>query len=236
MGFTETVDAAELTEFAHKKNIPVIEDLGSGILFDLQEYGLDYEPTVKECVDAGIDIVTFSGDKLLGGPQAGIIVGKKKYIDKIEYHPLMRALRVDKFTMAALEATLKQYRDFEKAIKEIPTLRMLTEAESEVKDRADRLLDLLQIKNSYKLEIVKDKAKVGGGAFPLIDINTYALKIAPNTISAESFAYNLRQYETPVFSRISEGSVLLDMKTIQASEIEKLSEILNDNFWRKENG
>lgn len=235
MGFTEMVDAAELTEFAHKKDIPVIEDLGSGILFDLQEYGLSYEPTVKECIKDDIDIVTFSGDKLLGGPQAGIIVGKKKYIDQIEYHPLMRALRVDKFTIAALEATLKQYRDFEKAIKEIPTLKMLTEDESEVKHRAEKLLNLLKKSKFYKLEITKDTAKVGGGAYPLIDINTFVLKIDPDQISAEEFAYNLRQQDVPVFSRISEGSVILDMKTIQEKEIDQLAEILNDNFWRKEN-
>ncbi|MFW6294170.1 MAG: L-seryl-tRNA(Sec) selenium transferase [Halanaerobium sp.] len=235
MGFTETVNAADLTEFAHQKDIPVIEDLGSGILFDLQEYGLSYEPTVKECIEDGIDIVTFSGDKLLGGPQAGIIVGKKKYIDQIEYHPLMRALRVDKFTIAALEATLKQYKDFEEAITEIPTLRMLTEAENEVKNRAEKLFELLEKNNSYQLEIIKDSAKVGGGAYPLIDINTYVLAIDPQNISAENLAYKLRQAKVPVFSRISEGSVLLDMKTIQESEIEKLAEILNNVFWRKEN-
>jgi L-seryl-tRNA(Ser) seleniumtransferase len=235
MGFTETVNAAELTEFAHQKDIPVIEDLGSGILFDLQEYGLSYEPTVKECIEDGIDIVTFSGDKLLGGPQAGIIVGKKKYIDQIEYHPLMRALRVDKFTIAALEATLKQYKDFEQAINEIPTLRMLTEDENEVKNRAEKLFDLLEINNTSELKIVKDSAKVGGGAYPLIDINTYVLVIDTKNMSAENLAYKLRQAQVPVFSRISEGSVFLDMKTIQESEIEKLAEILNNVFWRKEN-
>ncbi len=235
MGFTEIVDAAELTEFAHNKDIPVIEDLGSGILFDLQEYGLSYEPTVKECIEDNIDIVTFSGDKLLGGPQAGIIVGKKKYIEQIEYHPLMRALRVDKFTIAALEATLKQYRNFEKAIKEIPTLKMLTEDVSEVKHRAEKLLNLLKESKFYKLEIVKDTAKVGGGAYPLIDINTFVLKIDSDQISAEKFAYNLRQQDIPIFTRISEDSVILDMKTIQENEIVQLAEILNDNFWRKEN-
>jgi len=137
-GFTETVDAEELVNDAHQREIPVIEDLGSGIIFDLQSYGLPYEPTVKESIDAGIDLVTFSGDKLLGGPQAGIIVGKKKYIKKLERHPLLRALRVDKFTLAALEATLKLYRNFEEAVDKIPTLKMLTEAESKVKERAEK--------------------------------------------------------------------------------------------------
>jgi len=233
MGFTETVDSAELTDYAHSRDIPVIEDLGSGILFDLQEYGLSYEPTVRECIESGIDVVTFSGDKLLGGPQAGIIVGKKKYIDQIEYHPLMRALRVDKFTIAALEATLNQYRDFEQALKELPTLRMLSEDSSEVKDRAEELYNQLIDTESYDYQIEEDLAKVGGGAYPLIELDTFVLKIDPQIISAESFAYKLRQNSTPVFTRISEGSVLLDLKTVQMSEIDLLADILNEHFRRQ---
>lgn len=233
MGFTESVDSAELSDYAHSRDIPVIEDLGSGILFDLQEYGLSYEPTVRECIESGIDVVTFSGDKLLGGPQAGIIVGKKEYIEKIEYHPLMRALRVDKFTIAALEATLNQYRDFERALKELPTLRMLSEDSSEVRMRAEELYEKLAAADSYDYQIEADLAKVGGGAYPLIELDTFVLKIDPKIISAEDFAYKLRQQSPPVFTRISEDSVILDLKTVQKSEVDLLAEILNEHFRRE---
>ncbi len=145
----------------------------------------------------------------------------------------MRALRVDKFTIAALEATLNQYRNFEGALKELPTLRMLSENNSEVGDRAEALYNKLKDTESYEYQIEKDLAKVGGGAYPLIELDTFVLKIDPQIISAESFAYKLRQHSTPVFTRISEGSVILDLKTVQKSEIDLLAEILNEHFRRK---
>lgn len=227
-GFTAAVDAEELVNDAHKKDIPVIEDLGSGILFDLQAYGLPYEPTVKESIDAGIDLVTFSGDKLLGGPQAGIIVGKKKYIKKLEYHPLLRALRVDKFTLAALEATLKLYRNFDEAVDKIPTLKMLTEADEKVKKRAEKLANNLDENENFSFEIEKDTARIGGGSYPLTEIKTYILTIDSDIISSEKLAYKLRQAEMPIFSRIKNQKLIIDLKTVQVNEIELLAGEINE--------
>ncbi|CCU79729.1 L-seryl-tRNA(Sec) selenium transferase [Halanaerobium saccharolyticum subsp. saccharolyticum DSM 6643] len=226
-GFTATVDAEELVNDAHQRDIPVIEDLGSGIIFDLQSYGLPYEPTVKESIDAGIDLVTFSGDKLLGGPQAGIIVGKKKYIEKLEYHPLLRALRVDKFTLAALEATLKLYRNFDEAVDKIPTLKMLTETDLKVKKRAEKLLSYIDKNDKFILEIEKDTARIGGGSYPLTEIKTYVLTIESKLISSEKMAYKLRQTEMPIFSRIKNQKLIIDLKTVQESEIELLAGEIN---------
>jgi L-seryl-tRNA(Ser) seleniumtransferase len=226
-GFTATVDAEELVNDAHQQDIPVIEDLGSGIIFDLQSYGLPYEPTVKESIDAGIDLVTFSGDKLLGGPQAGIIVGKKRYIEKLEYHPLLRALRVDKFTLAALEATLKLYRNFDEAVDKIPTLKMLTEADLKVKKRAEKLLSYIDKNDNFRLEIEKDTARIGGGSYPLTEIKTYILTIESKLISSEKLAYKLRQTEMPIFSRIKNQKLIIDLKTVQENEIELLAGEIN---------
>ena len=226
-GFTATVDAEELVNDAHQRDIPVIEDLGSGIIFDLQSFGLPYEPTVKESIDAGIDLVTFSGDKLLGGPQAGIIVGKKKYIEKLEYHPLLRALRVDKFTLAALEATLKLYRNFDEAVDKIPTLKMLTETDLKVKKRAEKLLSYIDENDKFILEIEKDTARIGGGSYPLTEIKTYVLTIESKLISSEKMAYKLRQTEMPIFSRIKNQKLIIDLKTVQESEIELLAGEIN---------
>lgn len=226
-GFTAAVEAEELVNDAHQREIPVIEDLGSGIIFDLQSYGLPYEPTVKESIDAGIDLVTFSGDKLLGGPQAGIIVGKKKYIEKLKHHPLLRALRVDKFTLAALEATLKLYRNFEDAAAEIPTLKMLTESDQKVKERAERLFYCLEKNYNFDFEIEKDKAKIGGGSYPLTEIETYVLTIDSSLMSPEELAYKLRQAGVPIFSRIKNQKLIIDLKTVQVAEVELLAAEIN---------
>ena len=146
LGFTSAVDSKELYELKKKYKIPLIEDLGSGVLIDLSKYGLQYEPTVGESLDKGVDVVTFSGDKLLGGPQAGIIIGKKEYIDKMKKHPLTRAFRVDKFTISALEATLKYYLDEKKAIENIPTLKMLTMTPEKLDLKAQDLLEKINNK------------------------------------------------------------------------------------------
>ncbi|TDO94634.1 L-seryl-tRNA(Sec) selenium transferase [Halanaerobium saccharolyticum] len=226
-GFTATVEAEDLVNDAHQRDIPVIEDLGSGIIFDLQSYGLPYEPTVKESIDAGIDLVTFSGDKLLGGPQAGIIVGKKKYIKKLEHHPLLRALRVDKFTLAALEATLKLYRNFDDAVDKIPTLKMLTESAEKVMQRAEKLFSYLDEYDNFTLKIEKDTARIGGGSYPLTEIKTSVLTIDSELISSEELAYKLRQTEMPIFSRIKNQKLIIDLKTVQISEIELLAKEIN---------
>lgn len=178
LGFTQSVEVDELCEIGKKHNIPVIEDLGSGVFIDVSKYGLTYEPTVLDSIRKGADIVTFSGDKMLGGPQAGIIVGKKEYISQMKKNQLTRALRVDKLTICALEATLRMYLDEEKAIKEIPTLRMLTYTMEELEEKANTLYSKLENLNTYaNIRIEDGLSQVGGGSMPLETINSKVIAI-----------------------------------------------------------
>lgn len=227
-GFTHFVEAQEMVEAAHRNNLAVIEDLGSGILFDLSDYGLEYEPTVKEGIKAGIDLLTFSGDKLLGGPQAGIIVGKKNYISKIESHPLMRALRVDKMTLAGLEATLELYYNFEAALDNIPTLKLITEKKELVKKRAKKLITKIKDRKNIDLKLIKSKAKVGGGAYPLSSFASYAVEIDLKEQNIEKFIYKLRQLKIPIIGRIQNDKAIFDLKTVADSEIEELADSINE--------
>ena len=222
VGFTKGVELNDLVNYAHKHNLPVMDDLGSGILLDLREEGFNYEPTVQERVAAGTDVVTFSGDKLLGGPQAGIIVGKEEYINKMKKNPMTRALRVDKFTLASLEATLKEYKDLENAKENIPTLRMLTENIEKIKNRANKLFKLINDNNlnqKFNFSIKKDISKVGGGAFPLEELDTYTLQIVSNEFSASELSYKLRMNYPPIFSRIKDGKLKLDFRTIKEEDL-----------------
>ena len=169
IGFTRETTVSELVEIGREYNLPVMSDLGSGSLLDLSRFGLPREPTVQEVLEAGPDIVTFSGDKLLGGPQAGIILGRRLYIEKMKKNPLTRAVRIDKMTVAALEATLREYQDEEKAIREIPTLQMLTVNQEILEKRAYRLENLLQSvldKTIAEFTVKKGVSAVGGGAMP----------------------------------------------------------------------
>ncbi len=226
LGFTEAVSLEELVSLGQKCSIPVIEDLGSGVLLDLSKYGLQYEPTVQESIRAGVDIVTFSGDKLLGGPQAGIIIGKKKYIDMMKKHPLNRALRVDKFTIAALEATLRLYLSEETAIKKIPTLRMLTMTQEEIKTKAERLMLEIEQKNLDKLKIslADDYSQVGGGSMPLEQIPTKCIMLYSDDISITSLEKNLRAYSTPIIARIFRDRLYIDLRTIEEDEFNEVAE------------
>lgn len=226
-GFTHSVSAEEMVEAAHQHDLPVSEDLGSGILFDLSEYGLPGEPTVQEGIAAGIDILTFSGDKLLGGPQSGIIVGRDKYISQIEHHPLMRALRVDKMTLAALEETLKLYYNLEEALQKIPTLRLLTEKTENVRNRAEKLKSKIEAPAGVNLKIIESEAKVGGGAYPLSGFKSYALAVDTGNLSTDKFVYRLRQLKTPVIARIQAGEAIFDLKTISEKQLDQLAFSIN---------
>lgn len=226
-GFTHSVSSKKMAEAAHNYQLPLIEDLGSGILFDLSDYGLPYEPTVKEEIEAGVDVLTFSGDKLLGGPQAGIIAGKEKYIGQIESHPLMRALRVDKMTLAALEETLKLYYDFEKAVKKIPTLNLITESSEEVKKRAINLKSKILKKEALNIELVKTAAKIGGGAYPLNDFESYGLEFSLKKISTEEFISQLRKLKLPVIARIQADKAIFDLKTVKNEDVDLLANLIN---------
>jgi L-seryl-tRNA(Ser) seleniumtransferase len=216
MGFTSEVSLEELVELGRGQDIPVMNDLGSGCLVDLSRYGLEKEPTVQEAVKTGVDVVTFSGDKLLGGPQAGIIVGKKRFLDPIKSNPLTRALRIDKLTLAALESTLLLYLDEAKAIEEIPTLRMLTVDRGHLKRRGRRLLRRLteEVNKKGFLSLREDISHVGGGALPLQEIPTIVLAIKPLHLSVNDLEKKLRLGEVPVISRISKDELILDMRTI----------------------
>lgn len=221
LGFTEEVSAEELTKLGEKYDVPVVEDIGSGVLINLQSYGLSYEPTVQESVKKGIDVITFSGDKMLGGPQAGIIIGKKKYIDKIKKNQLTRALRVDKMTLAALEATLKCYLDEETAIKEIPTLNMMLTPPEEIKKKAQLLKRKLSTApKHFSFHIEEDYSMVGGGSMPEEKLKTYVVKVKSSKFSAKELEGELRNYETPIISRISNDEIYLDLRTIFKEDFE----------------
>lgn len=229
LGFTDSVSVKDLVDLGKQHNIPVIEDIGSGVLIDLQKYGLMYEPTVQESIAAGADIVTFSGDKLLGGPQAGIIVGKKSYIDKMNKNPLTRAFRIDKLTIAALEATLKLYLDEEKAIKTIPTLKMLTEDANSIYKRAEILYHMIVAKElNTEVSIEEDYSEVGGGSLPLEKLPTYTITIKAKNISSAKLESKLREYRTPIFTRIKDDKVIMDLRTIKEDQYGIIAEALDE--------
>lgn len=224
LGFTQSVEVDELCEIGKKHNIPVIEDLGSGVFIDVSKYGLTYEPTVLDSIRKGADIVTFSGDKMLGGPQAGIIVGKKEYISQMKKNQLTRALRVDKLTICALEATLRMYLDEEKAIKEIPTLRMLTYTMEELEEKANTLYSKLENLNTYSnIRIEDGLSQVGGGSMPLETINSKVIAITPNNMNVSTLEKKLRLSDSHVIARVYEDKYVLDIRTIFEDEFDILA-------------
>lgn len=229
LGFTKEVDVDEMAQLGKQYNIPVIEDIGSGTLLDLSKYGLTYEPTVSESISKGADIVTFSGDKLLGGPQAGIIVGKKKYIELMKKNQLTRALRVDKMTLTALEATFRLYLDENMALKNIPTLKMLTMDIDEIREKADALYKkIVEISDEISVEIVKGYSQVGGGAMPLEDLPTYLISLDSKTLNSKRLEEVLRGNKLPIICRINDDKVLLDVRTIKTEEIDIIAKALSD--------
>lgn len=226
-GFTSDVKIAELVMLGKKHKIPVIYDLGSGCLVDLKPYGIHTEPTVQEIIKAGVDVVCFSGDKLLGGPQGGIIVGKKKYIEKIQKNPLARALRVDKMTIAAFEATLMAYMDIESAKDTIPVLKMLFQSPDEIKQRAGKIAAALRkAVPGADIRVVQDRSKAGGGSLPEAEFQTFAVQIRPEGISVNEIESRLRQGAPPVISRISKDALLFDARTVMEQEIKDLVRVL----------
>ncbi|WP_123052959.1 L-seryl-tRNA(Sec) selenium transferase [Clostridium sp. JN-1] len=215
LGFTEGVDLDSLVKLSLEKSVPIIEDIGSGTLIDFSKYGFTYEPMVQESLKRGVDVVTFSGDKMLGGPQAGIIVGKKKYIDKMKSNQLTRALRIDKMTLAALEGTLKYYLDEKEAVDKIPTLNMILSDKDKQKKRAQRLRR--KLKNStHKFEFIVDYdySMVGGGSMPAERIPTCIIKVKSSEIKPEELETKLRNNKVPIIVRVSNDEVIMDLRTI----------------------
>ena len=227
LGFTESVSNEEISYLARENELVSINDLGSGQFVDFSKFGLPYEPTVKEILDSGIDIVTFSGDKLLGGPQAGIIVGKKKYIEKMKKNQLTRALRVDKMTLASLEATLKLYLDEKEALEHIPTLHMISLSKERLFGKADVLKTKLS-NLDFDIRIEEDKAEVGGGSYPASYLESVAVKLTHRKLHATEIERRLLEVEIPIITRIKDNSIILDMRTLRTREFDIVKAALEE--------
>ena len=213
VGFTESLPLDEIVALGRRTGLPVVEDLGSGSLVELEGYGIHDEPTVQHSIRAGVDVVCFSGDKLLGGPQAGIIVGRRDLIEQMKAHPLARAIRVDKMTLAALEATLGSYTDLRQAEKEIPTLAMLSAKPEQLLAKAVELHDLLQ-QAGVASEIVPQSGPVGGGSVPMQLLPTYAVALPCDKLRPNALEEALRRRAKPIVGRIADGRLLLDVRAL----------------------
>jgi len=221
VGFTAEVSLHELVDLGSAHQLPVMEDLGSGTFIDFSKYGLLKEPTVQESVIAGTDVITFSGDKLLGGPQAGIIVGKRAIIDSIKKNPITRALRIDKLTLAALESTLRLYRDEEKASRVIPTLQMIMLPLEVIQKRAHRLVEGLKKIGSTRMHIrlLERSSKTGGGALPLMELPSLCVAVQIEGISPNTLEKMMRYNDPPIIARIEDDWYVMDPRTIQEDEL-----------------
>lgn len=229
VGFTESVGIDELMPIAKEHGIPVIEDLGSGVLIDLSKYGLTYEPTVQESVAKGADVVCFSGDKLFGGPQAGIIVGKKKYIDMMKKNQLTRALRIDKFTAATLELVLQEYLSEEQAVQHIPVLRMITEPLDEVARRARSLARTIRSTDlPAKVDVVSCESQIGGGSLPMERIPSMAVAIHPKHESVAALEDQMRHLTVPMIPRTVNDTIMLDVRTVETEDFKLIAAELQE--------
>jgi L-seryl-tRNA(Ser) seleniumtransferase len=228
-GFTERPALEELAALARKKRLPLIEDLGSGLLTDLTAQGLD-EPLAASSLRTGVDVVTFSGDKLLGGPQAGILAGKKKYVEACRKNPLFRALRIDKMTYAALEATLRGYA--RGALEEIPALRLIRLSVEEIGRRAEALRARLEgeFSGHAELRVISGESVVGGGSTPGYALPTRLLAVTPKSLSAAELAARLRRHDPPVIVRVEAGRVLLDLRTVFPDQEDTLAPALRSSL------
>jgi L-seryl-tRNA(Ser) seleniumtransferase len=226
-GFTSTVSAAELVPLAREKGLPVIEDLGSGTLVDLETWGLPHEPTAREAIAAGIDVVTFSGDKLLGGPQAGLLVGKKTFIERIAKNPMKRALRLDKVRLAALEATLRLYADPERLVKRLPTIRTLARTPGEIRAQAERLMPAFAqaLGDGWHAGIEPVRGQIGSGALPVDLLPSFALAVTGKGLDRLADAF--RGLPIPVIGRIQDSRLLFDLRTLddEAAFVAQLPEL-----------
>ncbi|MHB8138515.1 MAG: L-seryl-tRNA(Sec) selenium transferase [Smithellaceae bacterium] len=234
VGFTEEAELLPLVALGKHHGIPVFDDLGSGCLIDLAAYGLQHEPTVREVLASGVDVVSFSGDKLLGGPQAGVIVGKKEVLALIKKNPLNRALRIDKFTLAALEATLIRYLVPDATPRTLRSLKALTEPLSDVKKRARKLINKLKKTNIPNLiyEMREDVAAAGGGSLPTQDIPTIVVAVKHAKMTASRMEAKLRQATVPIIVRVNESEILIDLRTVAEEEfgfiVDALRQILDN--------
>ena len=225
-GFTSSPEMTEIVELGHKHGIPTMEDLGSGSLIDLRKYGLPREPVVKERIKAGVDIVTFSGDKLLGGPQAGVIIGKKEFIELIRRNPLMRAMRVGKLTIAALEATLRLYLNESTLTEKLPMLCFYTRPFDEVRQLAEQLA--IQLNRIFgdvvEVSVEESYSQIGSGSLPVETIKSMSVVFTSQTISIEKLAQQFRNHEVPIIGRVSEGKFIMDMRSATEEDIREIKQ------------
>ncbi len=228
VGFTEEVPLDALVRIGASRGIPVMVDLGSGCLLDFSAWGIGREPTVQETLKSGVDLVTFSGDKLLGGPQAGIILGKGELVRRIRGNPLHRALRVDKMTLAALEATLRLYWDPAEAVRRVPTLRMMAMTQRDVRRRAGVLAANLRrlILPGVRVSVRQGQSQVGGGSLPLVELPTWVVGLKVDGVSASRLEQALREGVPPVIARILKEEVILDLRTVQEEELSALAGVV----------
>ena len=232
-GFTHSPPVEEIVALARKHNLPVLYDLGSGSLIPTSNFGSASEPEVNVILNKDVDLISFSGDKLLGGPQSGIIAGKTEYIKKCRKNHLLRALRLDKFIIKLLQQTLIMYLyNTTKSIPELDTIQALTDSSKSMKKRSEYFVNTLPADLNAEIKIIKAKGKVGSGAYPTLDLESYAIQIKPNKIKAELLGKKLRQAATPIVSYIADNSVLLDLRSVSITEekliIQTLKQILHD--------
>jgi len=227
IGFTSEVLLADMVDLGARMGIPVMEDLGSGCLIDLSRYGLHKEPAVSEIMKTGVDVLTFSGDKLLGGPQAGVILGKKEIVDRVKKNPLNRALRIDK-TLAGLESVLRLYFDEKMALQTIPTLTMLTMPLKTIEKRARRLLRKIKLipAETCGISLLKTESRAGGGALPEQGLASSAVALAPGSMTVNDLELKLRSADPPVIGRIEDDRFILDMRTVADNELDRLASLL----------
>ena len=219
VGFTSAPSRNDLAQLAAERDLILMEDLGSGVLIDLAPFGLRDEPVVADILKAGVDLVMFSGDKLLGGPQAGIIAGRADIIAGLRKHPLLRALRIDKLSLAALEATLRLYLPPHDPLARVPVLRALSQPLAEVEARAQRLAGSLVAVKGVDVEVMASAAYVGGGSLPQQDLDSFSVVVACAALSAETLADRLRGGVVPIVGRIHQGKLWLDMRTVTDDEL-----------------
>ncbi len=227
VGFTQEVTLKELVALGAKRHLPVIDDIGSGALVDFSKYGVSGEPVASESIRAGADVVLFSGDKLVGGPQCGIIVGRKSLVDKVAKHPLMRAMRVDKITLASLAATLRLYRDPETAEQAVPLLSLLSASIDNLKNRAARLAPQLAATSAIAAaEPVEDQSMLGGGSLPTQVIPTWCIALTPSKGSVDKLASDLRSASPAIFGRVQSDRLLLDLRSVFPKQDQQIIAIL----------
>lgn len=229
VGYTEDVPIRELVELGAQSFLPVVEDLGSGLFASLEPLGVRGEHTPADSLREGADLVTFSGDKLAGGPQAGLVVGRRDYVEELRKHPLARAVRIDKMVVAALEATLRAYLDPEAATSSVPALRMLLEPAESVRRRAGRLKRLVEsrVGEGVSCSVVPEVSRAGGGSLPLAEINTYCLALRPSGIPVAELEGRLRLSSPAVLGRVKEDMLLLDLRTVFDHEVRPLAEVVS---------